>query len=173
MVCELWQCGTCCTTLHMCHATHDSDPLNHAAQPRHGQLPPANLPAANLPPNFIHLPPNAQPRHGQLPIIRFLLHYFQDVLVNENICSFGAELAAKRQLSCQNRSAKRLSKYWRATKQRRQHAFKTLASWLSVPKRSITLLEVRTSPQIFFRGLGPEHFGPLYLLLIKCDIKWI
>jgi len=40
-----------------------------------------------------------------------LVNYFQDALVNENSCSFGAELAAKRQFSCHNRSAKRLSSY--------------------------------------------------------------
>jgi hypothetical protein len=32
-------------------------------------------------------------------------------LVNGKYCSFGEELAAKRQFSCHNRSAKHLSKY--------------------------------------------------------------
>ena len=40
-----------------------------------------------------------------------LVNYFQDALVNEKSCSFGAELAAKRQFSCNNRSANRLGKY--------------------------------------------------------------
>ena len=47
-----------------------------------------------------------------------LVNYFQDALVNENSCSFGAELAAKRQFSYNNRSAKRLSRYRGAAKQR-------------------------------------------------------
>ena len=57
---------------------------------------------------------------SSLPIISFLFNFFQDSLVSENICSFGAELAAKRQVSCHNRSAKRLRKYWGAAKERRQ-----------------------------------------------------
>ena len=48
---------------------------------------------------------------SSLPIIRFLLHCFQNALVNGKYCSFGEELAAKRQFSCHNRSAKNLSKY--------------------------------------------------------------
>jgi hypothetical protein len=48
---------------------------------------------------------------SSLPIIRFLLHCFQNALVNGKSCSLGEELAAKRQFSCHNRSAKNLSKY--------------------------------------------------------------
>ena len=40
--------------------------------------------------------------------LQAFVKHFQDALVNGKYCSFGVELAAKRQFSCHNRSAKRL-----------------------------------------------------------------